>query len=490
MSKIIQFVWIILIFVIYSNLLYAKTLNGVDIPDEIVELLNDARWRRASDIMGGLHRFSDMSVVELDSFLKKTIVYDATYYCPICKIYFPIMAKSLQIVCLNNDFECLDGFPENLDYRLPPECPYCNCIFPRSEVTKEKLEEFATFIWYPCFQALSDACERYVFLLDNIIGLDAYAKSEIFFKYSVNAKESRIYLEKALQLLNTFVEEKSKKNGIDAADIRLLIFRIDLSRQLSEWKTAKKYCDELKNWINQESYYKILLDLEYELISNHNKNRIRKPIGNELHIAILNNEKTNNNDFKNGIHILLKQLNKDGKTAFFQAIQSNRQSWVKYLLNNYKELVNTYDYYKNSPLHWAAKLGNLEQIKLLLNEGCDIEALNVRKQTPLFWAIRFGNYKAVEMLLRKGADCYTEDYEKQSPLQIACRYKNKDSEKIFFKLYDLQKKYKPNMYEEIQKCYLIAQQYNVSALEFLKKTGIKQDMKGNNLLNNIPASGI
>ena len=174
----------------------------------------------------------------------------------------------------------------------------------------------------------------------------------------------RIYLEKALQLLNTFVEEKSKKNGIDAADIRLLIFRIDLSRQLSEWKTAKKYCDELKNWINQESYYKILLDLEYELITNHNKNRIRKPIGNELHIAILNNEKTNNNDFKNGIHILLKQLNKDGKTAFFQAIQSNRQSWVKYLLNNYKELVNTYDYYKNSPLHWAAKLGNLEQIKL------------------------------------------------------------------------------------------------------------------------------
>ena len=57
-----------------------------------------------------------------------------------------------------------------------------------------------------------------------------------------------------------------------------------------------------------------------------------------------------------------------------------------------------------SPLHDAARHGNVKKAKQLLDEGADINARDEHLQsTPLAWAAKFGQLKMVRFLLKRGA---------------------------------------------------------------------------------------
>jgi uncharacterized protein len=57
-----------------------------------------------------------------------------------------------------------------------------------------------------------------------------------------------------------------------------------------------------------------------------------------------------------------------------------------------------------TPLHYAATVGNLEAIKLLLDEHAYIDAESPNKTTPLMMAARSKQILAVKLLLDEGAD--------------------------------------------------------------------------------------
>ncbi|GAI46299.1 unnamed protein product, partial [marine sediment metagenome] len=63
-----------------------------------------------------------------------------------------------------------------------------------------------------------------------------------------------------------------------------------------------------------------------------------------------------------------------------------------------------------SALHWAAYQGHLDVIKLLIENGADVnvrctnEDKTINGITPLFWAISRGHENAAELLINKGAD--------------------------------------------------------------------------------------
>lgn len=82
----------------------------------------------------------------------------------------------------------------------------------------------------------------------------------------------------------------------------------------------------------------------------------------------------------------------------------------------------------STPLHKAcagSKEGHLEAVKLLLEGGADVHALNKWRETPLLTAANHGQAKAVEALLRHNADpCKCTDTG-WSPLSIAA-YKGHD----------------------------------------------------------------
>jgi ankyrin repeat protein/beta-lactamase regulating signal transducer with metallopeptidase domain len=57
-----------------------------------------------------------------------------------------------------------------------------------------------------------------------------------------------------------------------------------------------------------------------------------------------------------------------------------------------------------TPLHQAAKDGDVEKVRLLISQGADIHALNVSLNPPLCAAVESGNMEIVKLLVEAGAD--------------------------------------------------------------------------------------
>lgn len=65
------------------------------------------------------------------------------------------------------------------------------------------------------------------------------------------------------------------------------------------------------------------------------------------------------------------------------------------------------------PLHNAAKVGNIEIIKTLLDHGADINAVNLQQKSPLVLAIEQNHFEVVKFLLDRGATlkCHIQTYD-------------------------------------------------------------------------------
>ena len=72
-----------------------------------------------------------------------------------------------------------------------------------------------------------------------------------------------------------------------------------------------------------------------------------------------------------------------------------------------------------TPLHKAAKDGDLKMVKSLVEQGSEVNAKNEDFQTPLHVAIRFGNFEVAKYLTEKGADINATDGTERNPLMCA-----------------------------------------------------------------------
>nr|CAB3501858.1 unnamed protein product [Digitaria exilis] len=78
-------------------------------------------------------------------------------------------------------------------------------------------------------------------------------------------------------------------------------------------------------------------------------------------------------------------------------------------------------------LHAAAMLNNIESLRILIEEGADINIRISQNGTPLHVALKYKALKCVEYLLEKKADCNLMDDEGQSPLHIAAMHNDTNS---------------------------------------------------------------
>src|SRR5579859_2793911 len=82
----------------------------------------------------------------------------------------------------------------------------------------------------------------------------------------------------------------------------------------------------------------------------------------------------------------------------------------------------------NSPLMYAAALGNLESMRLLLDAGADPNAANDFAATPLMWCA--GDAAKVRLLLAKGAEVNTVDAGGYTPLLNAAGNGNRSADMV------------------------------------------------------------
>ncbi|MCE5316168.1 MAG: ankyrin repeat domain-containing protein [Parachlamydia sp.] len=80
--------------------------------------------------------------------------------------------------------------------------------------------------------------------------------------------------------------------------------------------------------------------------------------------------------------------------------------------------INSTDLMGSTPLHMAARRGNLDAIRILIEAGADVHKPNQYGQTALFYA---GESQTSEVLIQNGSDVNTVDRDNGTPLHIAAR---------------------------------------------------------------------
>ena len=120
----------------------------------------------------------------------------------------------------------------------------------------------------------------------------------------------------------------------------------------------------------------------------------------------------------------INRLNNLGHTPFIYALSKGQTSIIIYLLSKDIDLnfnIVSYLGFQTFPLHIVAQEGHVEVVKLLLEKGANIEAINNQGFTPLWIAAYKGHTEIVKVLIAAGADkeTKTEDEAKSTPLLIA-----------------------------------------------------------------------
>ena len=93
---------------------------------------------------------------------------------------------------------------------------------------------------------------------------------------------------------------------------------------------------------------------------------------------------------------------KKGSTPLHFAARRGNDEIVKVLLENPRVKVDVRDSYGKTALHMACSEGQSSVCQLLLNKGADIKAVTADSTTPLHNAILNGHSQVAAMILNRG----------------------------------------------------------------------------------------
>jgi ankyrin repeat protein len=108
---------------------------------------------------------------------------------------------------------------------------------------------------------------------------------------------------------------------------------------------------------------------------------------------------------------------RDYAKDFYAAIRVNDLTTVKALIKSAG--VDSHDNRGATPLMYAAAIGSVEAMTLLLDAGADVNAKNDFDATPLIWAA--GDPAKCRMLIDRGADVNARSKQGRMPLMLAAR---------------------------------------------------------------------
>jgi hypothetical protein len=103
------------------------------------------------------------------------------------------------------------------------------------------------------------------------------------------------------------------------------------------------------------------------------------------------------------------ELGRRGRTQLHHCAENGLTSSVKRLLSIRNINVNVKDLYEWTPLHYAARNGHIEIIRLLLQNGAVVNAKNNCGSTPLHWAASHGHVDILHLLVENGANLEAQD---------------------------------------------------------------------------------
>jgi ankyrin repeat protein len=109
-------------------------------------------------------------------------------------------------------------------------------------------------------------------------------------------------------------------------------------------------------------------------------------------------------------------------TPFLAAVRSTDTRAAEKLIASDPQLAKAQDQAGSTALHHAAGFGPLATVKLLLDHGADVNAVNRRKSTPLLWALH--DEAKVRLMIERGADIHARTTEGRTALYQAAMMGN------------------------------------------------------------------
>jgi TonB family protein len=118
----------------------------------------------------------------------------------------------------------------------------------------------------------------------------------------------------------------------------------------------------------------------------------------------------------------------DGVTALMRAARDGERDNIKALLEQGVD-INSRDAYGWTALTYAAAKGDIEIVKALLAKGADLNARDEDDYTPLMASAAYGHTSIVRLLIDKGVNINQKDKNGTTALDIAARtHQNKVAE--------------------------------------------------------------
>jgi ankyrin repeat protein len=152
-----------------------------------------------------------------------------------------------------------------------------------------------------------------------------------------------------------------------------------------------------------------------------------------LIMAILENK----NDLANilidrGANLNMKDIY--GRTPLHFAAQKKNSFVLQKLLENPEIKIESMDSVNVSPLSYAATFGDIDCIRILLDNGANINSEDINSWTPLFYAVQYGKIDAVKLLIDRGANILKKNKFGNTLLHLACKRNNYDMVKFLLEI--------------------------------------------------------
>ena len=125
-----------------------------------------------------------------------------------------------------------------------------------------------------------------------------------------------------------------------------------------------------------------------------------------------------------------KYRDKNGRTHLARAASAQNLENAKVCIQERPEDLDVPDNAGNTPLQIAALEGYSDIVRLLLENGCDVNIKNIDKDTPLIDAVENGHVEVVRLLLEHGADPRLANARGQEPVELVEDKRDRESLEI------------------------------------------------------------
>ena len=112
--------------------------------------------------------------------------------------------------------------------------------------------------------------------------------------------------------------------------------------------------------------------------------------------------------------------------------------------------VNAVDKYGNTPLHEAARTGDIPAIKFLVKRGAQINVQNQEKRTPLHLAAARGNVSSTKLLMELGADHMIKDENDLTPVELSKKSMQEEKKCYKFNSWQAEREFERKYFEAQQ----------------------------------------